>query len=371
MDFSHLAFEFQWEQCFSLIDKWKTTMIEHIRNIHQEKSTQIQMYKDQAEKNTFLEKTNFTLNMNEHFQHPYILSYEIDSFKNKLNQLKQNIIHRPLPLNIEIESSPLNNSISIHPLFDKHLFNQRKILAEYQVDTQSIRFIATSNNQIILVNNQFKIFLYDKLNGFIKKIDMMDYTDECLNDICWSKMSKNFLFLCDHSLWSLENLRLKKLAHISNKKNFLNNLTSFQNYLFLIYNQGEFIERWIMQREWKLERRWIRENNNQEILVSIHSNNDYLLFYTKKSIQLCSFNLIIQYSIDLSNSEHFYSHFIYLSQYQIWLTIDKQTQILNYFHVNNQKIQTLDQIFLQAISSMGDDLAFITKDDYHLQIVSI
>jgi hypothetical protein len=127
-----------------------------------------------------------------------------------------------------------------------------------------------------------------------------------------------------------------------------------------------------MDKEWKLEKRWIKQNNNNhDIFLSINSNNDYLLFYTNKSIQLCSVDLIIQYSIDLTSREHFFSHFIYLSQYQIWLTIDKQTQILNYFHVNNRIIQTIDQIYLQAISSMGDELALVTKDDYHLQIVSI
>src|SRR5271163_620421 len=104
MDFSHLAFEFQWEQCFSLLDKWQSTMIDHIRDIHQEKTSQIQIYKDLAEKNFFREKNKFILNMNEYFQHDCILSYEINPFKKKLNQLKENIIHRPLPLNIQIES---------------------------------------------------------------------------------------------------------------------------------------------------------------------------------------------------------------------------------------------------------------------------
>jgi len=372
MDFSQLAFEFQWEQCFSLIDKWKTTMIEHIKTIHQEKSSQIQFYKDQAEKNSYLEKTNFILNLNECFQHPYILSYEINTFKNKLNQLKQNIIHRPLPLNIQIESCSLENSILIHPLFDKNLFKQKKILADYQIHTKSIRLIATSNNQIILINNQSKIFLYDKLIGFIEQINILDYTNEYLNDICWSDIYKNFLFLFDHSLWSLENIFLKKLAYISNKKNFLKNLTSFHNYLFLIYNQGEFIDRWNIQPEWKLNKRWIKSHEN-DIFISIYSNNDYLLFYTNKSIQLCSEDLIIQYTIDLSNQQHIYSHFIYLNSYQIWLIIDKQKNLLNYFHINNRIIQTFEEIFVYAISSMEDDLALIIKDDddYHLQIISI
>jgi len=370
MDFSHLAFEFQWEQCFSLIDKWKTTMIDHITHIHQEKSSEIQMYKDQAEKTYLLEKNHFILNMNEYFQHPCILSNEINTFKTKLNQLKQNIIHRPLPLNIEIQSPSLNNSISIHPVFENRLFTQRKILIEYSINIPSIRLMATSNNQIIILNNQSKIYLYDKLIGFIDEINLLDYTNEYINDICWSSIYKNFLFLTDHSLWSLENLFLKKLAHISNKKHFLNNLTSFHNFLFLIYNQGEFIDRWIIQPEWKLEKRWIKQYNN-DILISISSNDDYILFYTHKSIQLCSDDLIIQYSIDLTHQEHVYSHFIFLSSYKIWLTVDKHTQILNYFHLNNRTIQTLDKIFIRAISLMGDEFALITEDGCHLQIVSI
>jgi len=371
MDFSQLAFEFQWEQCFSLIDKWKTTMIDHIINIHQEKSSQIQYYKDQAEKNSILEKTNFILNINEYFQHPCILSYEINTFKNKLNQLKQNIIHRPLPLDIQIESYSLENSIRIRPIFDKQLFKKKKILADYKIYMESIRLIATSNNQIILVNNKSQIYLYDKLIGFINDIDMRDYTNEYLNDICWSDIYKNFLFLCDYSLWTLENRILKKLAHISNKKHILNNLTSFHNYIFLIYNQGEFIDRWKIRPEWKLDKRWIKYKKN-DIFISIYSNNDYLIFYTNKSIQLSTEDLIIQYEINLSNQDHIYSHFIYLSSYQIWLIIDKKTDILNYFHINNRIIQPLDQIFVHAISSMGDDLAFIKKNDnYHLQIISI
>jgi hypothetical protein len=366
MDFSQLAFEFQWERCFSLLDKWQTTMIDHIRDIHQDKTSQIQMYKDQAEKNSLREKNKFILNMNEYFQHPCILSYEINTFKNKLNQLKQNIIHRPLPLNIQIETYSLENSIIIHPIFHKQLFKQKKIRAEFQIQLESIRLIATSNNQIVLITNQSKIYLYDKLIGFIDEINMRDYTNEYLNDICWSRMYKNFLFLCDHSLWSLENRILKKLAHISNKKNFLNNLTSFHNSIFLIYNQGEFIDRWRIQPEWKLDKRWIKYHKN-DTLISIYSNNDYLLFYTNKYIQLCTEDLI-----DLSNQEHIYSNFIYLSSYKIWLIIDKKTDTLNYFHINNRIIQSLDQIFAQGISSMGDDIAFITKDEnYHLQIISI
>ncbi|CAF1272680.1 unnamed protein product [Rotaria sordida] len=371
MDFSHLAFEFQWEQCFSLIDKWKTTMIDHIINIHQEKSSEIQIYKEQAEKNFFHEKKNFILNMNEYFQHTCIRSYEINLFKNKLNQLKKNIIQRPLPLHIEIESYSLNKLINIYQLFNKQLFDQRKILAEYKIPTQTIYLMSTSNNQIIIVNNQLKIFLYDKLIGFIDEINMLDYTNEYLNDICWSINYKNFLFLCDYSLWSLENLCLKKLAHISNKKHFLNNLTSFHNYVFFIYDRGEYIDRWIIQPEWKLDKRWIKYNNN-DILLSINSNNDYLLIYTNRLIQLCSDDLIIQYTIDLSNQEHLYSNFIFLSSYKIWLTIDKETQLLKYFHLNNRIIQTLDQIYVRTISSMGNnELALVTKDDYHLQILSI
>jgi hypothetical protein len=188
--------------------------------------------------------------------------------------------------------------------------------------------------------------------------------------MCWSITYKNFLFLCDHSLWSLENLILKKLANISNKKHFLNHLTSFQNYLFLIYNQGEFIDRWVIQPEWKLEKRWIKSHEN-DILISISSNNDYLLLYTNKSIQLCSYDLTIQYKIDLFNQEHLFSNFIFLSSYQIWLTIDQQTQIVYYFHINDRIIKSLDQIYVRAISIMGDELALIGKDDYHLQIVSI
>ncbi|CAF2739714.1 unnamed protein product [Rotaria sp. Silwood2] len=371
MDFSHLAFEFQWEQCFSIIDKWKTTMIDHIINIHQEKSSEIQMYKDEAEKNFFHEKKNFILNMNEYFQHSCILSYEINIFKNKLNQLKKNIIHRPLPLHIEIESYSSNKSIRLYRIFNKQLFNQRKISAEYKIPTQSIYLIATSNNQIILVNYELKIFLYDKLIGFIDEISMLDYTNEYLNDICWSINYKNFLFLCDYSLWSLENLFLKKLAHISNKKHFLNNLTCFHNYVFFIYDQGEFIDRWIIQPEWKLDKRWIKYHNN-DIILSINSNNDYLIIYTNNSIQLCSDNLTIQYSIDLSNQEHLYSNFTFLSSFKIWLFIDKETQLLKYFHLTNRTIQTLDQIYIRMISPMGDnELALVTKDDYHLQIVSI
>ncbi|CAF1559455.1 unnamed protein product [Rotaria sp. Silwood1] len=371
MDFSHLAFDFQWEQCFSIIDKWKTTMIEHIINIHQEKSTEIQIYKEQAEKNFFYEKKNFILNMNEYFQHSYILSYEINLFKNKLNQLKKNIIHRPLPLHIDIDTCLLNKTIRIYQIFDKQLYNQRKINAEYKIPTQTIYLISTSNNQIIIVNYELKIFLYDKLIGFIDEINMLDYTNEYLNDICWSITYKNFLFLCDYSLWSLDNLLLKKLAHISNKKHFLNNLTCFHNYVFFIYDQGEFIDRWLIQPQWKLDKRWLRTHNNDNIL-SITSNIDYLLIYTNKSIQLCSEDFIIQYLIDLTNQEHLYSNFTFLSTYQIWLIIDKQTQLLKYFHIHNQTIQTLDQIYVKIISSMGDnELALVTNDDYHLQILSI
>ncbi|CAF1433398.1 unnamed protein product [Adineta steineri] len=371
MDFSHLAFEIQWEQCFSLIDKWETTMIDRIKTIHQEKSLEIQTYKEQAEKTYFLEKTNFILNMNEYFQHSHILSNEINIFKKKLNQLKQNIIQRPLPLNIDIDTNLLNNPITIHQNFDKHIFNQRKIVMEYKLQIESIYLIATSNNQIILVNNQLKIYLYDKLIGFIDEINLLDYTDEYLNDICWSTTYKNFLLLCDHSLWSLENLYLKKLAHISNKKHFVNNLTSFHNYLFLIYNQGEFIDRWIIQPEWKLTKRWIKHYHQNDYLISISSNNDYLLLYTNKFIQLCSDDLIIQYTIDLTDQEHIYSNFIFLSSYQIWLTIDKQTQLINYFHKNTRIIQSLDQISIRHISSMGDELALITNDNCCLQIISI
>jgi len=371
MDFSHLAFEFQWEQCFSLLDKWQTTMIDHIRDIHQDKTSQIQMYKDQAEKNSLREKNKFILNMNEYFQHDCILSYEINPFKKKLNQLKENIIHRPLPLNIQIESYSLENLISIHPLFTKEFFEQKPILNEYKIPTESIRLIATSNNQIILINNQSKMFLYDQLIGFIDQIEIFDYTNEHLNDICWSKIYKNFLLLFDHSLWSLENLFLKKLAHISNKKHRLNYLTSSTNSLFLIYNQGEFIDRWKIQPEWKLDKRWIRYEKTDR-LRSISSNNDYLLFYTNKSIQLYSEDLILQYNIDLSQQEHFFSYFVYLSNYEIWLMIDQQTNLVHYFHINHRKIQAIDQIFVQAMSLMDDDdLALITKDNSRLQIISI
>ena len=371
MDFSHLAFEFQWEQCFTLVDKWKSAMVDHIINIHQEKSAEIQMYKEQAEQNVLLEKTNFILNMNECFQHSCILPYEINSFKNKLNQLKENIIHRPLPLNIEIEPCCLNKSISIRPRFDQQLFNQRKLITEYEMHTQTTHLMSTSNNQIIIVDNELRIFLYDKLIGFIDEIDMSDYTNEYLNDICWSVSYKNFLFLCDYSLWSLENLHLKKLAHIVNKKHCLCNLTCFHNYLFLSYDQGEFIDRWTMEPEWKLDKRWSKHHPN-DILISMYSNDDYLLFYTNKSIQLCSQDLIIRHSIDLSNQEHFYSHFIFLSSYQIWLIVDKQTGILKYFHLNNLTIQNLGQMSVKIISSMGDaELALVIKDDNHLKIVVI
>lgn len=367
MDFSQLAFEFQWEQCFSLIDKWKTTMIEHINTIHEEKFSQIQFYKDQAEKDFTLDKRNFILNMNECFQHPCILSDEINTFKNKLNQLKQNIIHRPLPLNIQIEPYSLENSIIIHPILEKNLFKNRKILAEYQI--QSIRLIATSNNQIVLINNQSKIFFYDKFLGLINEINIENYTNEYLNDICWSDMYQTFLFLFDHSLWSTENCLLKKLAHIRNKNKFLNYLTSFKNYIYLIYNQGEFIDRWRIEPEWKLDKRWMKSIKNQS-LVAVYSNNNYLLFYTNKSIQLCTEDLIIQYTIDLSQQEHLYSNFIYLSTYQIWLFVDKYTDLLKYFHINNRIIQSIDQISIQAISLMEDnDIALITND--HLQIISI
>ncbi|CAF1600577.1 unnamed protein product [Adineta ricciae] len=370
MDFSHLAFEFQWEQCFSLIDKWKNTMIDHILHIHQEKSTEIEMYKEQAEKSRLLEQTNLILNMNEYFQHPCILSNEINSFKTRLNQLKQNIVHRPLPLNIEIDSTSLKNSILIHPIFDQYTFKQRKLLIEHQINPQSIHLIATSNNQIILVNNQSKIFCFDKTIGFINEINLLDYTDEYLNDICWSSAYRNFLFLCEYSLWSLETLHLKKLAQISNKKHFVSNLTSYRNQIFLVYNQGEFIERWNVRPAWKLEKRWIKQHEN-DMFISISSNQQHLLFYTTKSIQICTNELIIQYTIDLTNQEHIYSNFIFLSQYQIWLTIDKHMQTLNYFHIHQRTIETFDQIDIRSISSMGDDLALITKDKRRLQIVSL
>lgn len=369
MDFSQLAFEFQWEQCFSLIDKWKTTMIEHINNIHEEKTSQIQSYKDQADKTFIRDKKNLILNMNEYFQHPHILSNEINTFKTKLKQLKENIIHRPLPLNIQIETYSLDNSILINPIIEKNFFQAKSILAEYSINYQSIRLIATSNQQIILVNNdQFNIYLYDKYLGFRKKIPYEYLTNEYLNDICWSDSYKSFLFLFDHSLWSLENNTLNKLAQIINRKHILNTLTSYENSIYLIYNQGEFIDRWRIKPKWKLDKRWIKYDK-KEILLSIYSNNTYLLFYTNKSIQLCTEDLIIQYTIHFDQQEHVYKNFIYLSLYDIWLFIDKKTDLLNYFHINNHSIQTFDQIFVQAISLIGDDLVFITKD--HLQIISI
>lgn len=370
MDFSHLAFEFQWEQCFSMIDKWKATMIDHIINIHQEKTLEIQVYKDQAERDVSLERTNFILNMNEYFQNSCILSNEIDSFKKKLNQLKENILRRPLPLNIDIGSCSLNKLICIQPVFNQELFHHKNIFAEYKIDTRSVYLMATSNNQIIIVNNKLTVFLYDKLIGYIGEITLSDYTNEVLNDIRWSIDYKNFLFLCDYSLWSLEKLFLKKLAHIPNKKYILNNLTCFHNYFFLTYNQGEYIDRWIIQPEWKLDKRWVKYHRN-DILISISSNSNYLLFYTNKTIQLCSDDLIIQYSIDLLQQEHFYTHFMFLSLYQIWLFVDKETRLLKYFDVNNRTIQTLDQIFVQTISSMGSNELAIVSNDYYLQIISI
>jgi hypothetical protein len=143
------------------------------------------------------------------------------------------------------------------------------------------------------------------------------------------------------------------------------------NSIFIIYNQGEFIDRWKIQPEWKLDKRWIRHDKIDQ-LKSISSNNDQILFYTKKSIQLYSEDLILRYTIDLFQQEHSFSYFVYLSVYEIWLMIDQETHLVHYFHINHRKIQSIDQIFVQAMSLMDeDDLALIIKDNYRLQIISI
>lgn len=370
MDFTDLAFEFQWEQCFSLVNHWQKTMIDQIEKIHQKKLSQIQMYKTRAEKNFHREKNRLILDLNEYFQHDSIRSEEIHCFKKKLNQFKENLIHRPLPLNIQIQSSSLQNSIHIRPVFTRDLFDEKTIFVQYSIPVKSIRFLSTSDKRILLVSEQLNVLIYEPLNGLIDQMNLRDYTDEDFHGISWSRMTGKFLFLFEHSLWELEEFVLKKLAHIPRKTHLLLHLTCLNNSLFLIYDQGEFIDRWKIEPEWKLDKRWLRQEQIEQ-LKSIASNLEHLLFYTNKSIQLYSEDLILQYSIDLSHDEHLFSDFVYLSNYEIWLMMDKQTHLICYFHRDDRSIQRIEQIFVQTMNVMNDYIVWINEDLNQLQIISI
>lgn len=370
MDFSDLAFELQWEQCFSLVDNWQKTMIDQIENLHRKQTSQIQLYKTRAEKSFHRAKDRFILNLNEYFQHESIRSDEISSFKKKLNQFKENLLHRPLPLNIQIQSSSLDKIISIRPFFTKDSFDEKTILARYPLPEKFIRWMSTSDNQIVLIDQQSNVFIYEYVFGLIDRMNLSDYTNEQFHDVTWSRIARKFLLLFEHSLWSLEEFGLKKLAHIARKTHFLSYLTCLNNSLFLIYDQGEFIDRWKIEPEWKLDKRWLRQESIEQ-LKSIASNDQHLLFYTNQSIQFYSEDFILQLTIDLTDREHLFTDFVYLSNYQTWLMIDQQKHTIHFFQINHRTIQTIDQIFVQAINVMNDYIVWINKDLNQLEIISI
>lgn len=368
MDFTDLAFQFQWEQCFSLVNHWHKTMIDQIEKIHEKKISQIQLYKTRAEKSFHREKNQWILDLNEYFQHESIRSEEIHCFKKKLNQFKENLIHRPLPLNIQIQSpSSVDNSITIRPFFTRDFFDEKTILVQYPIPTKSIRFLITSDKQLLLVSEQSIVWIYDSTMRLIDQMNLLDYTKENLHGISWSGQ---FLFLFEYSLWALEEFVLNKLAHIVRKTHLLFQFTCLNNSLFLLYDQGEFIDRWKIQPEWKLDKRWHRQELTEQ-LQSITANTEHILLYTNKSIQLYSEDFILQYNIDLSNGEHHFSDFVYLSNYEIWFMIDRQTHLINYFHRDDRVIQKLEQIFVQIMNVMNDSIVWIKKDHNQLQIISI
>lgn len=367
MDFSDLAFELQWEQCFSLVNNWQKAMIDQIENVHRKHTSQIQRYKTRAEKSFHRDKDRFILDLNEYFQHDSIQSNEIHSFKKKLNQLKENLIHRPLPLNIQIQSSSLENPILIRSFFTKNSFDERTILARYPIPTKSIRSMVTSNNQIVLIDQQSMVFIYEYVFGLIDRMNLLDYTNEHFQAICWSRMARKFLLLFEHSLWSWEEFGLKKLAHVARKSHRLSHLICLNNSLFLIYDQGEFIDRWKIEPEWKLDKRWFRRQPIEQV-KSIAANDQHLLFYTNQSIQFYSEDFLLQYTID---HDHLFSDFVYLVNYRTWLMIDQQTHVIYFFHVDERRIQAIDQIFVQKMNVMNDYVVWINNDLNQLEIISI
>lgn len=374
MNFSSLAFEVQWEQCFALVEKWKSTMIEHILSICEDKLSQIQFHKDQAEKSRSHENHSFVLNFDEYFQHESILSSEIDRFKTKLSEFKQNLLNQPMPLNIEIDFPSLENSIRVQRLFSNDIFHQRQIHKRYQIPNQIIRFLTiSSNQQILLINKQSNIYLYDKSFRLISQWIFNDYTHEYLRDLCWFEDKKIFVILCDYSFWSLTNqdssqneFELKKLAEIRTEKHMLTHFVCFHQLIFFVYNYGEFIDRWILNVNWTFEKRWTKS----PIIQAIAANDDYLLFSTNQSIDLCTENLIRQYSIDLIG-EHIYTDFIYLSSYHVWLFIDKQTNELKYFHRHQRILHSIDELIVQKLSLINNNLVLIFRDKNQIEIVSI
>ena len=370
MDFRHFAFEFQWEQCFALVDTWKTKMIDQIVAVHHEKSAEIQTHKDRAQQHGLAKIDPLILNLNEYFQHACVLSDEIDSFKSKLIELKQLILHRPLPLQIDIAPSSVNDSIVITPHFGEHTLQRRHVLARYPLGTHSIRFMIASTNQIVLVTDYSQLMLYDKSLGFIDQVDVLEFTDEHLNDACWSATYGNVLFLFEYSLWSLDELQPVKLAHVPSGKHVPSHLAASSNHLFLAYDHGELIDRWTIQPQWKLDKRW-RRSDDEHPYISLHANDTHVLLYTKPAIHLCTYDLAIQHAIDLSTCSHVYSHFMFLSSHRVWLTVDQQTQLIHYFRSDDDLVRSLDEISIAAVCVMGDELVLLTADDNNVQIVSI
>ena len=227
-----------------------------------------------------------------------------------------------------------------------------------------------STNQIVLVTDDSKLMLYDTSLAFIDRVDVLKFTDEHLNDACWSATYGNVLLLCEYSLWSLDESQPVKLAHVPNGKHVHSHVAASNNYLFVAYDHGELIDRWTIQPEWKLDKRW-RRSDNEHPYISLHANDTQLLLYTKTAIHLCTYELVIQHAIDLSTLSHVYSHFMFLSSHRVWLTVDQHTQRIHYFRSDDDLVRSADEISIAAMCVMGDKLVLLTRDDNDVQIVSI
>ena len=269
-------FESQRLQFYNIIDEWKTDRIEHISFIYQKKKNQIDLICSQTchEYEIFrIEQKHLT---NENLRHstrivpPTFLPNEIEQLNEKLSLTRHLLDYFIQPQtnhrrsvsdddDDDDDDDELDNVDQVSNFSSNYeqIF-RRKPIKEYSLLTDNLAMACSSSH--LLLRDGPRLILFDEKEEIHQMEIKIQHPGDFIRDLCWCETLGYYLVLTQYLLFTYDPQRfllnvIDKVKPIDRLK--FSSLTCSENIMFLVNGNGQYIERWLIGKNfhWKMIKR--------------------------------------------------------------------------------------------------------------------
>ncbi|CAF1190615.1 unnamed protein product [Didymodactylos carnosus] len=389
------------EKCQEKLNNWRTLMIEKINEEYLKTDNKLKQLDYVKHANDFSTKINQLI-----LDQTLLQPQQFNELYEQLKRIKENLItNEQTSIEIDVKNVKLYGELTLSigekkPEYVKFSLNKLNSLIpiqEYPLQTSSWR-ITSSDEYILVQEHTDHLVLYDKELRLQFQTTWNKDNYGFIWDLTYSEYLQLFMILTDKKLFTYQQPILtckcfKMINQIDqfqpyDKHTHFQSLTCSNLTLFLLYDCGVYVERYVLP-SYDLVSRWPKEDilqSNDQIVSCIRSDLQHVAMCIKGAdeqwrVDMFDYQMEPFRRIDLcttyNNTQNFYQTFVtpvmHNGQWlivhgkQLWLTTDETCD-----QIEHSIFERGGEGYVRKICSMGDDyLVFKMVEPNQLKLFKI